>query len=135
MQSLALAIQVMSEEGGALEVGEEEDDLLRAAEELGIDLSARYRAEERAAAQLHGDMVPTEATQFDEEADDEPEETDEFEGAPEIATFETPTPQTADPFDELRQRGAWPEPDVDDTEPEDYGGSAGDVMEESLDDH
>ena len=86
MQSLALDIQVMSEEGGALEVGEEEDDLLRAAEELGIDLSARYRAEERAAAQLHGDIVPTDATQFDEEADDEPEETDEFEGAPEIAS-------------------------------------------------
>ena len=48
MQSLALDIQVMSEEGGSLEVAEEEDDLLRAAEELGIDLSARYRAEERA---------------------------------------------------------------------------------------
>jgi DNA-directed RNA polymerase subunit beta len=92
MQSLALDIQVMSEEGGALEVGEEEDDLLRAAEELGIDLSARYRAEERAAQQLHGeyrgDIVDTETTQFDEEADDEPMETDEFEGAPEIASFE-----------------------------------------------
>ncbi len=89
MQSLALDIQVMSEEGGALEVGEEEDDLLRAAEELGIDLSARYRAEERAATQLQGDIVPTDATQFDEEADDEPEETSEFEGAPEIAaTFD-----------------------------------------------
>ena len=88
MQSLALDIQVMSEEGGALEVAEEEDDLLRAAEELGIDLSARSRAEERAAAQLHGDIVPTDATQFDEEADDEPEVTDEFEGAPEIAPFE-----------------------------------------------
>ena len=59
MQSLALDIQVMSEEGGALEVGEEEDDLLRAAEELGIDLSARYRAEERAARRLQGDIVPT----------------------------------------------------------------------------
>ena len=51
MQSLALDIQVMSEEGGALEVGEEEDDLLRAAEELGIDLSpgrcARPRASPR----------------------------------------------------------------------------------------
>jgi DNA-directed RNA polymerase subunit beta len=91
MQSLALDIQVMSEEGGALEVGEEEDDLLRAAEELGIDLSARYRAEERAAQQLHGDVVLTDTTQFDEEADDEPEETDEFEGAPEIATFEIDT--------------------------------------------
>jgi DNA-directed RNA polymerase subunit beta len=88
MQSLALDIQVMSEEGGALEVGEEEDDLLRAAEELGIDLSARYRAEERAAQQLHGDIVLTDTTQFDEEADDVPQETDEFEMAPEIATFE-----------------------------------------------
>ncbi len=86
MQSLALDIQVMSEEGGALEVGEEEDDLLRAAEELGIDLSARYRAEERASQQIHGDVVLTDTTQFDEEADDEPEETDEFEGAPEIAS-------------------------------------------------
>jgi DNA-directed RNA polymerase subunit beta len=89
MQSLALDIQVMSEEGGALEVGEEEDDLLRAAEELGIDLSARYRAEERASQQIHGDIVLTDTTQFDEEQDDVPEETDEFEGAPEIAaTFD-----------------------------------------------
>ena len=58
MQSLALDIQVMSEEGGALEVAEEEDDLLRAAEELGIDLSARYRAEERAAEQLRRRSCP-----------------------------------------------------------------------------
>jgi DNA-directed RNA polymerase subunit beta len=40
MQSLALDVNVISEEGGALEVAEEEDDLLRAAEELGIDLAA-----------------------------------------------------------------------------------------------
>ena len=59
MQSLALDIQVMSEEGGALEVAEEEDDLLRAAEELGIDLSARYRAEERAVGSLRRPLVPT----------------------------------------------------------------------------
>ncbi|MCY4086820.1 MAG: DNA-directed RNA polymerase subunit beta [Actinomycetia bacterium] len=39
MQSLALDVQVLSEEGGELEVREEEDELLRAAEELGIDLS------------------------------------------------------------------------------------------------
>ncbi len=58
MQSLALDIQVMSEEGGALEVAEEEDDLLRAAEELGIDLSARYRAEERAAESARRRLVP-----------------------------------------------------------------------------
>ncbi|MBC7293956.1 MAG: DNA-directed RNA polymerase subunit beta, partial [Thermoleophilia bacterium] len=49
MQSLALDIQVISEEGEAMEVAEEDDDLVRAAEELGIDLSARQRAEERAA--------------------------------------------------------------------------------------
>ena len=49
MQSLALDVNVISEEGGPLEVSEEEDDLLRAAEELGIDLAARRRAEERAA--------------------------------------------------------------------------------------
>jgi DNA-directed RNA polymerase subunit beta len=39
MQSLALDIQVLSEEGAEVEVREEEDELLRAAEELGIDLS------------------------------------------------------------------------------------------------
>jgi len=39
MQSLALDIRVESEEGAEVEVREEEDELLRAAEELGIDLS------------------------------------------------------------------------------------------------
>jgi len=39
MQSLALDIHVLSEEGTEVEVREEEDELLRAAEELGIDLS------------------------------------------------------------------------------------------------
>jgi DNA-directed RNA polymerase subunit beta len=39
MQSLALDVNVVSEEGQHAEMGEEEDDLLRAAEELGIDLS------------------------------------------------------------------------------------------------
>jgi DNA-directed RNA polymerase subunit beta len=39
MQSLALDVQVQSEEGEPVEVREEEDELLRAAEELGIDLS------------------------------------------------------------------------------------------------
>ena len=88
MQSLALDIQVMSEEGGSLEVAEEEDDLLRAAEELGIDLSARYRAEERAEETAAAALVPTHTgSELDEDADDE-EEPDEFEGAPELETFE-----------------------------------------------
>ncbi len=39
MQSLSLDVHVLSEEGGEVEVREEEDELLRAAEELGIDLS------------------------------------------------------------------------------------------------
>ncbi len=39
MQSLSLDVQVRSEGGEGLEIAEEEDDLLRAAEELGIDLS------------------------------------------------------------------------------------------------
>ncbi|MFN2467873.1 MAG: DNA-directed RNA polymerase subunit beta [Gaiellaceae bacterium] len=39
MQSLALDVVVQSDEGTAVEVREEDDELLRAAEELGIDLS------------------------------------------------------------------------------------------------
>ena len=38
IQSLALDMSVQSEEGGVVEVREEDDELLRAAEELGIDL-------------------------------------------------------------------------------------------------
>jgi DNA-directed RNA polymerase subunit beta len=39
MQSLALDVNVVSEEGQRAEMRDEDDDLLRAAEELGIDLS------------------------------------------------------------------------------------------------
>jgi DNA-directed RNA polymerase subunit beta len=39
MQSLALDVNVVSEEGQRTEMRDEDDDLLRAAEELGIDLS------------------------------------------------------------------------------------------------
>src|SRR5580658_4457061 len=45
MQSLALDVNVVSEEGQRAEMRDEDDDLLRAAEELGIDLSG-VRAEE-----------------------------------------------------------------------------------------
>src|SRR5206468_3448951 len=38
-QSLALDVNVLSDEGTTVEVREEDDELLRAAEELGIDLS------------------------------------------------------------------------------------------------
>src|SRR5437899_5859503 len=39
MQSLALDVHVISEDGGEVQVREEVDELLRASEELGIDLS------------------------------------------------------------------------------------------------
>jgi DNA-directed RNA polymerase subunit beta len=39
MQSLGLDVNVVSEEGQRAEMRDEDDDLLRAAEELGIDLS------------------------------------------------------------------------------------------------
>jgi DNA-directed RNA polymerase subunit beta len=46
IQSLALDMTVQSEEGEILEVREEEDELLRTAEELGIDLSASLRVQQ-----------------------------------------------------------------------------------------
>jgi DNA-directed RNA polymerase subunit beta len=49
MQSLALDVNVVSEEGQRAEMRDEDDDLLRAAEELGIDLSG-VRATDGAAA-------------------------------------------------------------------------------------
>ncbi len=39
MQSLALDVNVISEGGGEVQIREEDDELLRAAEELGIDIS------------------------------------------------------------------------------------------------
>ena len=51
MQSLGLDMNVVSQEGGAVEVSEDEDDLLRAAQELGIDLASRNKAEQRAVDQ------------------------------------------------------------------------------------
>src|SRR5437762_1931485 len=55
MQSLALDVHVISEEGTDVEVREEDDELLRAAEELGIDLSPgslRAAAREPSAEEL-----------------------------------------------------------------------------------
>jgi DNA-directed RNA polymerase subunit beta len=53
MQSLALDVNVVSEEGQRAEMRDEDDDLLRAAEELGIDLSGV-----RALAGENGDEPP-----------------------------------------------------------------------------
>jgi DNA-directed RNA polymerase subunit beta len=72
MQSLALDVNVVSEEGERAEMREEDDDLLRAAEELGIDLSG-VRATDGAAAD--------EATEHEGETVEASEEETETEDA------------------------------------------------------
>ncbi|HEX8102809.1 MAG TPA: DNA-directed RNA polymerase subunit beta, partial [Solirubrobacteraceae bacterium] len=72
MQSLALDVNVVSEEGTRAEMGDEDDDLLRAAEELGIDLSGvRAGAENPGEAAVEVENAPeavAAATTQDEDA-------------------------------------------------------------------
>src|SRR5690606_5610699 len=72
MQSLALDVNVVSEEGNRAEMRDEDDDLLRAAEELGIDLSG-VRAGDGDAADEGAES--TDATDADEADVSEDEET------------------------------------------------------------
>jgi DNA-directed RNA polymerase subunit beta len=75
MQSLALDVDVRSEEGGGVEMRDEDDDLLRAAEELGIDLSgvratdgeAADESEEKTEAQGEGGQTDESAAEQDAE--------------------------------------------------------------------
>jgi DNA-directed RNA polymerase subunit beta len=73
MQSLALDVNVRSEEGGGVEIRDEDDDLLRAAEELGIDLSG-VRAPAPEAADESEDTVLAEGEGG--QTDESPEEQD-----------------------------------------------------------
>jgi DNA-directed RNA polymerase subunit beta len=74
MQSLALDVNVVSEEGQRAEMRDEDDDLLRAAEELGIDLSGVRVEEDAAAATPAGDSeAPADAEDDDEEELDDPD--------------------------------------------------------------
>ena len=67
MQSLALDVHVQSNDGREVEVREEDDELLRAAEELGIDLSpAAVRA---AAGELSAQEVEEGAVAVEEGGD------------------------------------------------------------------
>ncbi len=79
MQSLALDVNVVSEEGERAEMREEDDDLLRAAEELGIDLSG-VRATDGAADEAiepEGETVEaSEEEDADADADAETEDAD-----------------------------------------------------------
>jgi len=71
MQSLALDVNVVSEEGQRAEMRDEDDDLLRAAEELGIDLSGvRALTGDASDEELEGEDS-TDASAPDGEADGE----------------------------------------------------------------
>ncbi len=74
MQSLALDVNVVSDEGQRTEMRDEDDDLLRAAEELGIDLSGvRALAGDAADEALEGEESPggAETSSNGSEAEDE----------------------------------------------------------------
>src|SRR5881392_617647 len=70
MQSLALDVNVRSEEGTGVEIRDEDDDLLRAAEELGIDLSGVRAPQAGAAADESEEKIEAEGDggQTDESA-------------------------------------------------------------------
>jgi DNA-directed RNA polymerase subunit beta len=78
MQSLALDVNVVSEEGERAEMREEDDDLLRAAEELGIDLSGVRATDGQAAdenVEHEGETVEASAEEVEvEDPDLEPGE-------------------------------------------------------------
>ena len=71
MQSLALDVNVVSEEGQRAEMRDEDDDLLRAAEELGIDLSgvSGSPAGEASDEDLDGEERRRRAAEADEDED------------------------------------------------------------------
>jgi DNA-directed RNA polymerase subunit beta len=75
MQSLALDVNVVSEEGTRTEMRDEDDDLLRAAEELGIDLSGVRATDGGAADEAVEGEDDTDAADTPEE-DGEPETVD-----------------------------------------------------------
>jgi DNA-directed RNA polymerase subunit beta len=66
MQSLALDVNVVSEEGARAEMEDEDDDLLRAAEELGIDLSGVRATDGKAADEAVEGVDDTDAAAGDE---------------------------------------------------------------------
>jgi DNA-directed RNA polymerase subunit beta len=57
MQSLGLDVSILSEEGESVEMIEEDDELRRAAEELGIDLSAGLKKSEDEAEEGASDLA------------------------------------------------------------------------------
>jgi DNA-directed RNA polymerase subunit beta len=85
MQSLSLDVHVLSDEGREVEVREEDDELLRAAEELGIDLSpASVRGAGAPSAQEIEEGAPEEGADLSLASDEDLEE-EPVEGAEELA--------------------------------------------------
>ncbi len=82
MQSLALDVGVVSEEGQHAELRDEDDDLLRAAEELGIDLSGvRAPTGEVTETEPEGEAATAEADAGEGQAEDgEPDVAIDIEG-------------------------------------------------------
>jgi DNA-directed RNA polymerase subunit beta len=76
MQSLALDVNVVSEEGQRTEMRDEDDDLLRAAEELGIDLSGVRAPAADVAEETLEDKEATDAAEATDtiEAEESPED-------------------------------------------------------------
>jgi DNA-directed RNA polymerase subunit beta len=70
MQSLALDVNVVSEEGERAEMREEDDDLLRAAEELGIDLSGVRATDGAADEATEHEGETAEASEEETESED-----------------------------------------------------------------
>jgi DNA-directed RNA polymerase subunit beta len=92
MQSLGLDVNVVSEEGERAEMREEDDDLLRAAEELGIDLSGVRAADGGAADEATEHKGETlEASEEETESEDPDLESGQDLEAEDLAT-------TADPM-------------------------------------
>jgi DNA-directed RNA polymerase subunit beta len=77
MQSLALDVNVVSEEGQRTEMRDEDDDLLRAAEELGIDLSGVRAPVAADAAPAEGEEESEAAAEATDSTDDETTGADE----------------------------------------------------------
>ena len=71
MQSLGLDVNVVSEEGQRAEMRDEDDDLLRAAEELGIDLSGVRAGDAEAEAAEGEDAEAAEGEEAEAEVDAE----------------------------------------------------------------
>jgi DNA-directed RNA polymerase subunit beta len=99
MQSLALDVNVVSEEGQRAEMRDEDDDLLRAAEELGIDLSGVRAgdgaAQDEATTEKDADEAEEEeATEENGEAPDNLEDVD-LDTDIDIGDLEIPEDDTA----------------------------------------